>query len=291
MAKSGRALLAFVFLSGSTFGEKLPINELSPAERTLLYEQVRRSPGARQIGLSCAFFANVPMLTAASGIDIADGSPASKKFTASIYALRRGDFGFMSAFDREMFFEIFGINTAGVKFYYRDAPRSELLLDARERVTSDLASVLDKGKFASLRVIGEFGGPHNVLLLAHHKDRFFYHEPRTGRITSISTDELASKILCTSTIKGETKKKYFSSYHVVSLPAPRRKNPAILNLANLAEEQEIKLNAAQKKFISEKLVKADAKTGVVESYPGIDFAVSSRDFKSFINQALPVANM
>jgi hypothetical protein len=72
---------------------------LPAGEKKRLYEQARFTPGAKQVGFSCAFFANVPVLTIAGGIDIANGSVASKDFAASIYGLRRGDFSFMRAFN------------------------------------------------------------------------------------------------------------------------------------------------------------------------------------------------
>lgn len=47
-------------------------------------------PGAPQMGLGCAFYANVPALTKVSGIQIVDETATSKAFVASIYGLRRG---------------------------------------------------------------------------------------------------------------------------------------------------------------------------------------------------------
>ena len=41
-------------------------------------------PGAPQIGLGCAFYANVPALTKVSGIQIVDETAASRAFVASI---------------------------------------------------------------------------------------------------------------------------------------------------------------------------------------------------------------
>ena len=40
-----------------------------------------------QIGVGCAFYANVPALTKVSGIQIVDGTEASRGFVASIYGL------------------------------------------------------------------------------------------------------------------------------------------------------------------------------------------------------------
>ncbi len=65
---------------------------LSDAKSLDRYEQTLALPGARQAGVACALYANVPALTFVSGIHIADDSPESRAFITSIYGLRRGDF-------------------------------------------------------------------------------------------------------------------------------------------------------------------------------------------------------
>lgn len=284
-------VLISLALLARVYGDDFPSVPLSADESSMLYKQARATPGARQIGLSCAFFANVPLVTMTSGINIADGSAVSKEFTSSIYGLRRGDFDFMRAFDREIFFQLFSISTKGVKVYYREASRRELLVDAKEIVEKDLASALDQGMFISLRVMGNLGMPHNVLLLAYRKDQYYYHDPTTGSIVIISLDELASKILCVSKARSKETKRYFSSYHLVSLPAPTRVNQNFLKIENLAKEQELKLTITQQKEISEKLQKVAGGDGVAKSFPRIDFAIFGNNGKSVISEDLEVERM
>ncbi|MES2982929.1 MAG: hypothetical protein V4727_11495 [Verrucomicrobiota bacterium] len=291
----GRAKLLWVLFFLTPFakvcGENFPTEPLTAEESSRLYRQARVTPGARQIGFSCAFFANVPLVTMSSGINIADGSAASEKFISSIYGLRRGDFDFMRAYDREIFFQIFSIPANGVKVYYRDASRGELLVDAKSTVTQDLAVALDKGMFVSLRIMGSLGVPHNVLLLAYRKDLYYYHDPRTGSIVSIRVEELASKILCVSKVQDEETNRYFSSYHLVSLPAPSRVTQNFLKIENLAKEQEINLTLLQLTAISKKLEKVAGETGVSNSYPEIHFAILKKTGKSVISEDLEVDRM
>ena len=267
-------------------GDGIPSGALLADESARLYKQARVTPGARQIGLSCAFFANVPLFTMDSGINIADLSNDSKEFCASIYGLRRGDFKFMSAFDREMFFKLFNIPSKGVKIYYRDAKRGELLEDAGITVTRDLAGSLDQGRFVSLRVLGEFGGPHNVLLLAHRNGTYYYHDPRTGKVTSSPAAALASKILMVSKARSKTKKRYFSSYHVVALTAPDHVTPNFLELADLNREIEVELGDAQRRTISLALERSEASKGISSSFPDISFATAEEGDKSMIHKDL-----
>jgi hypothetical protein len=270
--------------------QHVPFAALPEEEVARLYQQARVTPGARQIGLSCAFFANVPVLTMAGGINIADGSVEAREFAASIYGLRRGDFTFMSAFDRGMFFDLFGIPSKPVTIYHREASRGELLSDAEEIVRRDLVAALDQGQFASLRVLGEFGGPHNVLLLACRGDTFFYHDPRTGRITASPAAEMASKILSVSKSRSTTKKRYFSSYHLVSIPAPLRVNPKPLTLRDLAPKLEIEPSATQMEFITLKLSPTGEAKDASGSFPQIHF-VTPGSGRSAIRKDLPVTGL
>lgn len=267
-------------------GENFPTEPLSREEKVSLYQQARLTPGARQIGLSCAFYANVPLVTMSIGINIADGSVASKEFVASIYALRRGEFQFMSAFDREMFFELFHIPAKGVEVYYREAARGELLADAEEIITHDLAAALDLGQFFSLRVLGEFGGPHNVLLLAHKSGNYYYHDPRSGRIKTSPSAELASKILTVSKARSKTKKRYFSSYHLVALPVPTAISADFRTPLDFPKKLEIELTPEQENSITVSLKREDGGEGVAASFPEVDFATKGEDAVSVIAKSL-----
>ena len=284
------AALLLCLSADDAFGEEIPFASLKKEEVDRLYQQARVTPGARQVGLSCAFFANVPALTMAGGINIADGSVESREFAASIYGLSRGDFTFMSAFDRGLFFDLFGIDAKPVKVYHREASRGELLADAEQIVRRDLAAALDQGQFASLRVIGEFGGAHNVLLIARRGGTFYFHDPRTGRITASPAAEMASKILSVSKQKSAAKKRYFTSYHLVSIPAPGRVNPIPSKVAELPGKLEAELSANQMGLIAGKLSPAGDGKEVPASFPQLRF-VTSGSGRSAIRADLPVTGL
>jgi hypothetical protein len=284
------ALILFVALGRAVCGE-FPTVPLDEAERRALYEQAKVTPGARQVGLGCAFYANVPLLTMVSGINIADGSVASREFVSRIYGLRKGDFGFTGAFDREMFFKLFHIPAKNVDVYYREATRGELLADAEETVLRDLTAALDRGCFVSLRVLGEFGGPHNVLLLAHRNGKFYHHEPRTGRIVESVPAVLASRILTVSKARSKLKKRYFSSWHLVALPAPDGVPAEFLTPADFPKELEIALTPGRESLIAASLVRAEDAEGVTASFPEIDFATKGGGERSHIDRDLDVAGL
>jgi hypothetical protein len=268
---------------------EFPAVPLDEAERSALYQQAKVTPGARQVGLGCAFYANVPLLTMVSGVNIADGSAASREFVSRIYGLRKGDFRFTSAFDREMFFKLFHIPAKKVNVYYREATRGELLADAEETVLRDLAAALERGCFVSLRVLGEFGGPHNVLLLAHRNGKFYHHEPRTGRIVESVPAELASRILTVSKARSKLKKRYFSSWHLVALPAPDAVIADPRTPADFPKEIEISLTPERENLIAASLARADGAEGVTTLFPKIDFATKGK--KSLIDRDLDVAGL
>lgn len=272
-------------------GEDFPPVRLTVEERRVLYQQVRVTPCAQQMGLSCAFFANVPLVTMSSGINIADGSEASRQFISSIYGLRKGDFKFTSAFDREMFFQIFAIPAKSINHYYRDAKREDLLADAKMILTTDINKALDQGMFASLRIKGAYGTPHNVLLLAYREDNYYCHDPIIGNIIILKADELASRILCLSKARSKESKRYYTAYHLVSLTAPSSVDKSFLSVTKLANDQEIKLADTQQKSLSAVLRKVEGKDGVVESFPSLRFAVFEKTGKSVISSDLPVESM
>jgi hypothetical protein len=287
----GRIFVIVFALLGLAVCEEFPANPLTDKQKASIYEQAKLSPGARQMGLGCAFFANVPLLTMVSGVNIADGSVASREFISRIYGLRNGDFQFASAFDREMFFKLFHIPSKRVDVYYRAASRAELLVDAEEIVNRDLMAALDRGSFVSLRFLGEFGGPHNVLLIAYRAGKYYYHEPRTGRIVESAPAELASKILTISKVRSKTKTRYFSSYHLVALPVPAKPNRDFTTPLDFPRELALELTGKEERLIATMLTRADDGSGITSSFPEIDFATKRKGDVSHIDNDLDVASL
>lgn len=239
-------------------------------------------PGARQAGVGCAFYANVPALTLVSGIQVVDETRESRAFVTGVYGLRRGDFLMRRAFDKEIFFELFGIPSKGVKIYYEDLDRRTLLKQAEGLVTGDLKAALDRGQFASLRVYGELGMPHNVLLMAHGNGRYHFHDPTYGAIRNASAAGLAARML-TESKKGEgkLKKRYFSSYHLVSLGEVKPGDKRPLRLDQLPGSLELKLDEGQRARIAKLLTPAAAVGDAtpearMKAFPGIDLATVSK---------------
>jgi hypothetical protein len=277
----------------------LSMAALCQAERTP--PRLRTLEGAKQVGLSCAFFANVPVLTELGGIRIVDESPASRQLVAGIYGLRRGDFRFASAFDRGLFFELFGIPAEATRIDYPDLPRKELMGKAEEMIRERIVPLLDAGGFVSVRARGPFGGPHNVLLVAHDKGRFHYHDPTSGEIRSTGLPGLAANLLSESKAKdGAIKKRYFSSYH--SIPADGQPRVRGLRLDQLPTRLAVRLDAPQRRQLAAALTPAVEKVtvtvdGLMDAYPAIDFAVapakkgSSVRHASAIDSALPAKDL
>jgi hypothetical protein len=258
-------------------------SQLPAMDARLVQRHALSLPGARQAGVGCAFYANVPALTFVSGIHVVDETRDSRAFVTGVYGLRRGDFLMRRAFDKEIFFELFGIPSKGVKIYYEDLDRKILLKQAEGLVTGDLKAALDRGQFASLRVYGELGMPHNVLLVAHGNGFYHFHDPTTGTIRRATAAGLAARML-TESKKGEGKlrKRYFSSYHLVSLgdAVPTGKVP--LRLDQLPGSLELKLDEAQRARIAKLLtpaveVEEDATVEArMKAFPGIDLAAISK---------------
>jgi len=255
-------------------------NDLADPAKWKLHEHAKALPGARQAGVGCAFYANVPALTFVSGIHVVDETPGSRAFVTGIYGLRRGDFLMRRAFDKEIFFELFAIPSKGVKIYYDDLDRKTLLKQAEQLVTGAFEAALDRGQFISLRVYGELGMPHNVLLLAHRNGRYHFHDPTTGMVRATGAAGLAARILTESKLNGSAvKKRYFSSYHLVSLgeAVPTDKKP--LRLDQLPEALEIRLGDSQRGHLSKCFKPAveltAGESGVetwMKAFPRIDFA-------------------
>ena len=241
-------------------------------------------PGAPQIGLGCAFYANVPALTRVSGIQIVDETATSRAFVASIYGLRRGDFEFRRSFDKEVFFELFGIACDGQRLDYADRPKADLLVESERLVTEVFKPTLDRGDFISLRARGVYGGPHNVLLLGNSGGRYQIHDPLTGAMRTLGQPELARTILSESKQGSKTKKRYFSAFHVVIV----RGAPAIkgkpLRVAELPEFLSLRFSDAQRDALEAKLVSAEQADPInveqiAKSLPAIDFSVVTKATK------------
>lgn len=260
-------------------------NDLSDPAKRELHEHAKALPGAKQAGVGCAFYANVPALTFVSGIHVVDETRDSRAFVTGVYGLRRGDFLMRRAFDKEIFFELFGIPSKGVKIYYDDLDRKTLLKQAENLVSGEFEAALDRGQFISLRVYGELGMPHNVLLLAHRNGRYHFHDPTTGTVRVAGAAGLAARILTESKRSGNAvRKRYFSSYHLVSLGEAEPSDKKPLRLDQLPESLEIRLGESQRAHLAKCLKPAvavgEADVGVearMKAFPRIDFAAVTRE--------------
>ncbi|WP_193211890.1 hypothetical protein [Luteolibacter marinus] len=275
---------------------------MEDAERERHFREATALPGARQFGVGCAFFANVPALTYVSGIHVADRSPESRAFITSVYGLRRGDFLLHRAFDKQIFYELFGMKARGTTVYYPDAANKELITRAGKMITGVFEDALNRGEFISLRVYGELGMPHNVLLVAHRDGRYLVHDPTTGSIRTLGLPGLASRMLTESKKGTRNKKRYFSSYHRVTLERNGVPSMKPLSLGQLPEALELRLAAGQLKAVAESLKpKGDPAPGgmdaLAKAYPAIDFAVLEKETKggttlvSVIDKELPAADL
>jgi hypothetical protein len=171
-----------------------------------------------------------------------------------------------------------------VKIYYDDLDRKTLLKQAENLVTGEFEAALDRGQFISLRVYGELGMPHNVLLLAHRNGRYHFHDPTTGTVRVAGAAGLAARILTESKLNSAAvRKRYFTSYHLVSLgeAVPSDKRP--LRLDQLPGSLELRLSDSQRAHLAKRLKPAAApvsgESGVeawMKVYPRIDFAAVTR---------------
>ena len=151
---------------------------------------LERLPTAHQTGGSCGFFANVPALTLATGIDI----DASKSFVQSIYGLRRGDFRYQRSFDKRMFYELFSIGYEETKIEHPEGIAKAMLADVKKLITETFDAGLSKGLVYSLRIRGVFNGPHNGLLIGRKDGKYLLHDPYPGVNKKLSLDDLAKTI-------------------------------------------------------------------------------------------------
>lgn len=259
-------------------------------------------PGAKQIGVGCAFYANVPAFTKVSGIQLVDDTAASRTLVASIYGLRRGDFEFRSAFDKDVFFELFGMTSEEGRFDYGDLPRKSLLIEAERLITDVFEAALDRGNFISLRAIGPFGGPHNILLLGHAGGKYQIHDPTTGTIRTTGRTGLAAKILSESKQGTKVRKRYFSAYHIVTIRSAPGFAGNPLRLSQLPEFLSLRFTTAQREALGAKLVMANKTDSanveqVSKSLPAIDFATITQTSKvatkviSAIDRELPAKSL
>lgn len=259
-------------------------------------------PGAPQIGLGCAFYANVPALTKVSGIQIVDETATSRAFVASIYGLRRGDFEFRRSFDKEVFFELFGIVYDGQRLDYADRPKADLLVESERLVTEVFKPTLDRGDFISLRARGVYGGPHNVLLLGNPGGKYQIHDPLTGAMRTLGQGDLARTILSESKQGTKVKKRYFSAYHVVNVRGAPALKGRPLRVAELPEFLSLRFSDAQRIALEAKLVTAERADPrnveqIAKSLPAIDFAVITKTTEdgthlvSAIDRELPAKSL
>ncbi|MGJ8634160.1 MAG: hypothetical protein ACSHX7_09595 [Luteolibacter sp.] len=187
-----------------------------------------------------------------------------------------------------MFFELFGIRSKGVTIYHPELARTELIPVAEELIRNSFVRALSDGQFVSLRVIGQLGGPHNVLLIAHRGSMFYFHDPRSGLIRSASAKGLATMILTRSKKKGVSRKLYFSSYHLVSIGAAEKEPFKALGLGDLPDALEVNLTKSQKSKLAKHLVGNESET-IPRRFPEIDFATINS--KSVVDTGLPIVEM
>jgi hypothetical protein len=229
-------------------------------------------PIAPQSGPSCGFFANVPALTMATGVDIS----SSMNFIAPIYQLHRGDARLAKSFSKEKFYELFAIPYRSHEIKHDDLPPKQLAALLANRIETLFDAGLSKGNVYSLRVIGVFGGPHNALLMAKERDFYIVHDPFPGTVKRLKRDQLAAWILVpTSATKKLPKKRYITNYLEVTLP-PRRTAPW-KKLSELPSAMMVEWNEQERKVLSAAFspsagMAADALDRSIQRFPRLDFA-------------------
>lgn len=228
-------------------------------------------PCAPQVGPSCAFFGNVPALTLHTGVDISQ----SLEFIRPIYGLHRGDFRFQSAFQKKKFFELFSIPYTVHEIDHPKATEKELLVSVEKLIAQTFDPGLQKGQLYSLRSIGAFGGPHNILLVAKNAGKYQVHDPFPGVMRSLSRAQLAKKILVRSTAsKHELQPRYVT--HFLAIAPPPSKPLAIQMLQNLPGTLTIALTPSQRLAIKQALhpaVPQQPQADVTKMFPALNFAM------------------
>jgi hypothetical protein len=230
-------------------------------------------PAAKQIGVSCGFFANVPALTMATGVDIHTSEP----FVRSIFGLRRGDFSYRSSFDKRMFYELFALPYVETRISHPPGSPQTALENSRHIITRMFHDGLEKGRIFSLRVRGIFNGPHNALLIGRRGDRYILHDPFPGTIEEVGLDQLATRMLVRSTLKKNRGKVVYVT-HYLTIDLPPRPRGKVMPVNSLPTSLEISLSASQRKRIATMLhpprkPAPDAGIGgFIAAFPHLDFA-------------------
>ncbi|MCU0797014.1 MAG: hypothetical protein MUF31_13900 [Akkermansiaceae bacterium] len=228
---------------------------------------------APQTGPSCGFFANIPALTLATGVDIS----ASPWFVSQVYGLRRGDFKYERSFDKRLFFELFALPWEEKTVHHEVTDDASRIAAAETLLEEEINPGLARGCLYSLRVRGVLGGPHNVLLIARKEDRYIIHNPYPGFIRGLSSRELADIMAVRSTSKAnQNKAVYLSSWLEIRLPAPLPENT--LPYSALPAEIPSSLDPQTRSALTEALhprhsIPKDAGLrDLIDGYPRIDFA-------------------
>jgi len=234
---------------------------------------IRDLPTASQQGPSCAFFANLPMVAWATGYDVG----TSGAFVRSVYGLRRGDFAFERAFDKQIFCELFSFPYEEVEIGHPQAVERELMPAAEAIITSNFDKALSQGRVFSLRVKGILGGAHNALLLGKQGDFYVVHDPRGGRMLKLTRKELAEWILVKSSATGRSTKPSHVT-HFLKVEVPPAPVARVLTAGDFARELTIDIGPERRKALAAVLgrspkVAAHDVAQWVAAHPEIDFAV------------------
>lgn len=236
-------------------------------------ENWRQLQPAPQTGPSCGFFANIPALTLATGVDIST-SPA---FVSAIYGLRRGDFRFQRSYDKRLFCEMFGLPWEETTIHHRQADAVGRIAAAEEIIRSRFIPGLADHRVYSLRVRGILGGPHNILLLASDAGKLVVHNPYPGSIRSLTPRELAEIMVVRSTARANQGKNiHLSSWLEIRLPAAPSRKP--IPLSALPAQIRQPLPPALRRALADALrprIALDETPrlrDLVEAFPTLDFA-------------------
>jgi hypothetical protein len=229
---------------------------------------------AKQVGVSCAFYGNVPALSWHTGIDISQAT----EFIRPIYGLHRGDFNFSRSFQKMTFYELFNILYTSSEVIHADLPKEELLGKVEKLIVEVFDAGLKKGHLYSLRSRGIFGGPHNTLLLGKNDQNYQLHDPFRGEIQRIGRAELAAKILiATSETKNDNQPRYLTNY--LTIPTSPEPIKPIKLLSQLPDTLQIKLTESQRKSIQQGLRSSESIPEnqdlklMVKHFPLLDFAM------------------
>ena len=230
-------------------------------------------PAAKQIGVSCGFFANIPALTLATGVDI----HASPTFVKSIYGLQRGEFEYRSSFDKRSFCELFSLPYVETRITHPPGSSQAILENTRLIITQMFNEGLANGRVYSLRVRGIFNGPHNTLLIGRRGGSYLLHDPFPGTIETVSLDQLANRMLVRSTTK-ENRGKVIYVTHFLTIELPQRPRGKVIPVNSLPTTLRVSLSARQRRRIATALQPAhetapdDGIGGFIEAYPALNFA-------------------